>query len=457
MKGIPAAAKYYIWLHALASLYIIYSVSMGSHEVSFPFILPFILFGCLFEILRLSAFTVNKEEFNISAGAAIILAAIVLFNPLELIIFATCYGISVVSFPRIQDFTKVVFNICETINVTYISYMVWNALHNKSESLLDVNSIIPLLVTMFVFVILDLLAVSSVIALSSGERLFKIWKDSLDWVIVSYGLIAFIGLILAAVYQTFALYGLIGFVIPLLLMRFNMYLFSKEKDTQLKNLQKYSSLLAANNDQLIMTLSEVIDARDNSLFGHSAAVAKYANAIGRKLNLSEEEIYDLNRGSLLHDMGKLGISEAILQKPGKLNAEEFETIKKHTIIGEKILNNIAGMEKIAPIVGQHHEYFNGQGYPRRLSSQNILIQSRIVSLCDALDTMLSSRPYKKAWSLEETAAELLRCSGSQFDPMIVEAFLQIRKELGDDFFSNSSLIKKKGSILKDILSNAAEN
>lgn len=452
MNKLTAVAKSYIAFHVLVTFFIVYIVLLhATYSISFSKIVPFIIFGCMFEIFRQKAFSVNGQILTISAGSAIILAAVMLFNPLELIIFAFCYGLSMIIFRNLPP-SKNIFNTSQTINVTYVTFIVWNFLHMKSDILLSTENILPILATIFVFIIMDLLSVSIIVSISSQTKLPVIWRESLDWVMVSYALVAFSGWILAAAYSKFKLYGLLGFVIPLLLMQYNMYLFVKDKEKQVAQLQDFNELLKDNNEQLILTLSQIIDARENSLLGHSVTVAKYATAIGGKLNLSEEQMYDLKRGSLLHDIGKLGISEAILQKPGKLTDEEFCTIKNHPLIGEKILENIKGMEKVAAIVTQHHEQFTGKGYPYQLSEEGILIEARIVALCDALDTMLSTRPYKQGWSLDEVVAELDRCRGTHFDPRVVDAFLELKNELEGSFFSNSYLTGDDEPSLGNLLS-----
>jgi len=389
----------------------------------------------MFELFRLSAFSVNGQDLNISAGSAIILAAVMLFNPLELILFSFFYGLSIVIYPKILTPSKIIFNISETINVTYITFLVWNFLRN--DVLLSTENILPVLATIFIFVLLDLSAVSIIVSIASKIKLLTIWKDSLEWVVVSYALVAFVGWILAVVYNNYKLYGLLGFVLPLLLMRYNMALFAKDKEIQVAQLQDFNELLKDNNEQLILTLSQIIDARENSLLGHSVTVAKYATAIAGRLNFTEEQMYDLKRGSMLHDIGKLGISEAILLKPGKLTEEEFKLIKRHPYIGKKILGNIKGMKKVAVIVLQHHEQYSGKGYPNQLSEEEILIEARIIALCDALDTMLSTRTYKQGWPIDKAVAELIRCRGTYFDPLVVDVFLELKHELGDDFFINS--------------------
>jgi putative nucleotidyltransferase with HDIG domain len=311
-------------------------------------------------------------------------------------------------------------------------------LYIENTKLLNPDNIIPLIVTMFAFVVIDLLAIALIIALASGEKFSKVLNSSLDWVFASYVLVAFFGLLLAVVYESYYIYGLFGFVVPLLLMRYNMQMFSKEKEKQVNQLHKYNEMLKENNEELLVTLSQVIDARDNSLFGHSVSVAKYAVEIGKRLNLSEEQLYDLKRGSLIHDIGKLGISESILQKPGKLTDAEFEIVKNHTLIGELIIGKTRGMEKVAKIIGQHHEHYNGKGYPCKLKGEDILIESRIVTLCDSIETMLSTRSYKAGYPLEDVVEEVKRCRGTHFDPQVADIFIELANEKGKEFFYNSA-------------------
>ena len=442
--------KLYIYAHILLTILIFINVMIQDNSFSFIKLSPFFVFGCFFEGRSLIAFSVKDQDVNISAGSAVILAGIILFNPLEIFVFSFFYGLVIILFPIVKDPYKFVFNICQTVNITFISYLVWNFLHVANNNLLSPDNIGPLLLTMFTFVFLDLLTIGVVVSLATGEKFRNVIKGSLDWVIVSYGLVAFIGLLLAVVYDMFYIYGLIGFVLPLFLMRYNMYLFSKEKEKQVNQLKGFNDLLKENNEQLLLTLSQVIDARDNSLFGHSASVSKYAVEIGKRLGVPEEDFHDLKRGALIHDIGKLGISEKILQKPGPLSDMEFKIIKTHTLIGERIMKQTKGMEKVAVIIGQHHEHYNGDGYPRKLKGEQLLLESRIITLCDSVDTMLSTRSYKEGWDLEEVIKEVRRCSGTHFDPQVAEAFIGIATEKGADFFQNSAEIDHD-RVLKNLL------
>jgi HD-GYP domain-containing protein (c-di-GMP phosphodiesterase class II) len=139
-------------------------------------------------------------------------------------------------------------------------------------------------------------------------------------------------------------------------------------------------------------------------------------------------ISDIRKCGFFHDIGKVKIPDSILNKPGRLTDEEFEIIKKHPVIGEQILSSIASLRDVLPVVRHHHERWDGKGYPDRLSGDNIPFEARIVSVADAYDAMVSDRPYRKGMSAEKAIEELEKCAGSQFDPLIVKAFMKVLKK-----------------------------
>lgn len=181
----------------------------------------------------------------------------------------------------------------------------------------------------------------------------------------------------------------------------------------------------------VRALAEAIDAKDHYTRGHSAQVAKYAVAIGKEIGLPRLEVDGIETAAYLHDIGKIGISDEILRKPGKLSSKEMEIIKTHPEISAKILQPIKFPWEIVPIVYHHHERYSGGGYPDKISQDNIHIGARILLVADAYEAMTSERPYRSALSQKHAIEELKRGSGSQFDPKVVEAFLNVlTKEKG---------------------------
>jgi putative nucleotidyltransferase with HDIG domain len=174
----------------------------------------------------------------------------------------------------------------------------------------------------------------------------------------------------------------------------------------------------------IKALSTALDAKDSYTGGHSAQVTKYALPIAREMGLDKEFIEKLEYAGLLHDIGKIGIIENILNKKGRLTDEEFEIIKKHPVIGAEILESIPFLGEIVPMVKYHHERWDGRGYPEGLKGEEIPLGARIISVADTFDAMTSDRPYRKGLPAEIAREEIEKNAGTQFDPKVVEAFLK---------------------------------
>lgn len=173
---------------------------------------------------------------------------------------------------------------------------------------------------------------------------------------------------------------------------------------------------------MVYALAATVDAKDHFTYGHSKKVSKYATAIGEALGLSERQLAVLRNSALLHDIGKIGISDAILRKPGPLTRHEFEQIRTHPDLAVTILRHVEYLADCLPAVLHHHEHLDGSGYPLGLEGKSIPLTARILSVADAYDAMTSERPYRAALSPQDAFDELARCAGRHFDPDIVEAF-----------------------------------
>lgn len=191
--------------------------------------------------------------------------------------------------------------------------------------------------------------------------------------------------------------------------------------------------------QTIRALAEAIDAKDAYTRGHSERVAVYASRIAREMNLDKQLIERVYFSGLLHDVGKIGIPDAIITKPARLDPDEYEEIKKHPEIGAKILEPVEFLRNIVPCVRHHHEWFDGsdRGYPDRLIAEAIPLPSRVILVADTVEAMTSDRPYRNALPIDVVVAELHKYSGSQFDPVVVTAFLKLLEEEGDAFISKN--------------------
>ncbi|MDQ6888130.1 MAG: response regulator [Gemmatimonadota bacterium] len=186
----------------------------------------------------------------------------------------------------------------------------------------------------------------------------------------------------------------------------------------------------------IQSLVEALELKDPYTRGHSIRVSRYATAIAQTLGLDGEMLRQVELGGHLHDIGKIGVREAVLNKPGKLTADEYKHIMTHPMLGWRILKPLLGDAPIAlNIVRWHHERFDGRGIPDGLAGLDIPLEARIVSAADAFDAMLSRRPYRSGLSLAEAIDEIRRNAGSQFEPLVVDAFL---KAMGSDLVQRTA-------------------
>jgi putative nucleotidyltransferase with HDIG domain len=174
--------------------------------------------------------------------------------------------------------------------------------------------------------------------------------------------------------------------------------------------------------QFVGSLAQALDARDAYTAGHSRRVSEYSCAIAKAMNIPEPDLETIRVGALLHDLGKIGISDLVLQKPGRLTPEENELIRQHPVIGRRILENVQGLEAYLGIVELHHENLDGTGYPHGLKGEETPLHARIVKVADAYDAMTSDRPYRRGKSHAEALAVLRSACGSEMDPSVVEVF-----------------------------------
>jgi HD-GYP domain-containing protein (c-di-GMP phosphodiesterase class II) len=184
-------------------------------------------------------------------------------------------------------------------------------------------------------------------------------------------------------------------------------------------------------DSAVFALSEMLDLKDIDTGLHSTRLAEWAVRIGELMNIHTRDLKDLETGAILHDIGKNGVPESILNKPGPLDPEERKRVEKHSEYGWAILKSIPGLEKSSLLVLHHHERIDGKGYPAGLMASDIPLGSRVIAVIDSFDAMVSDRAYRKGLPIEEALRRLTSDSGTQFDADIVSIFRQIAE---NDFF-----------------------
>jgi len=190
-------------------------------------------------------------------------------------------------------------------------------------------------------------------------------------------------------------------------------------------------------------LVTALDARECETGHHSQRVVRYSLAIAQEMNVSPEELEHLARGALLHDIGKIGVPDSILLKPGPLNESEWDDMRKHPEIGARILSDIDFLEEASKVVLAHQEQWSGGGYPHGLRGEEIPLGARIFAVADTLDAIVSDRPYRKGRSLEYAREEIQQHAGTQFDPKVVEAFMKVSDETWASLRIEESLYRTK--------------
>jgi len=198
-----------------------------------------------------------------------------------------------------------------------------------------------------------------------------------------------------------------------------------KEELRLKNeeLRRYSESLNTGYIQTVMSLVNAIEAKDSYTSGHCQRVMEISCEIAARMNLDEDVIEDLRYAAILHDIGKIGISASILNKTDKLTDQEYEEIKKHPLISYNILKNVEFLGEGLRAILEHHEKYNGSGYPYGLKGEEISLLGRILCIADAFDAMTSDRTYRKGMSMELAINEIERCKGIQFDPEISDVFI----------------------------------
>jgi putative nucleotidyltransferase with HDIG domain len=265
-------------------------------------------------------------------------------------------------------------------------------------------------------------------SLTEPRRLLAIWQEHYRWLWPHYVAMGVLGLTLAAGHLALGWAGLLAMALPVAMthLAFKQYLDSAREN--LSHLQAMNERLSSSYQATLDVLTRALDTRDAETEEHSRRVQQYAELIARHYGVPEEAIEHISRGALLHDIGKIGVPDAILLKPERLNNEEQAIMRRHPSIGAAMIAHIPFLSRAAEVVQYHHEAFNGTGYPAGLQGQEIPLGARIFAVADALDAMTSDRPYRRARPLSEAMVELQRCQGHQFDPRIVDILLTIPTE-----------------------------
>jgi putative nucleotidyltransferase with HDIG domain len=257
-------------------------------------------------------------------------------------------------------------------------------------------------------------------------------------------------------------------VIPVLMMAYAQMQYLDKADQSLKEVERINKELAAAhhnaaaattsarrfNQELLLTLAKMIDAREPYMVGHSRRVSEYAVTIAEELSLPSSRVETIRQAALLHDIGKIGVPDGILTKSGKLTADEYKLVMMHVTLGVELLEACPGLSHLVPIIRYHHERWDGRGYPDRIKSDRMPLEARILSLCDAVEAMSAGRPYRRALTMDQIISEVRLGAGGQFDPHLAEVMIRIllhdRMPLGMTSKADDTWARQSADLAQDV-------
>ena len=379
------------------------------------------------------------SESKVSVSFICLFAIAVLYGPAGVAVAAPLCALSV-HLPRSMFSEHFLFDVGNGIlGNTAAAVILW-AFIDPNEIIISPNVVLAALTAAAVTYGINCFLVASSIGLTASRNPWAIWQEKFQWLFPHYMVFGLLGLACALAYQALGVTGLLAFVAPPFMMRLAIKQYVDKTSRHVATLKaKNEQLERANREILAMSmrlketydatleaLAAALDARDRDTGGHSSRVSVYTMDMARRLGIREgsAEWLDIERASLLHDVGKIGVPDSILNKPGPLTAEEWQEMRKHPAIGYEMLRDVKFLSAAAEIVYSHHERYDGKGYPKGLKSEDVPLGSRIFAVADAFDAMTSDRPYRRALDWRKAREEILTNSGVQFDPKVVEAFLE---------------------------------
>lgn len=426
---------------SLLAIFLVSLVDMSLIEVDWWGLGFFVLMVVLTEWLSLDIYARNTA---VSTSAAPILAGALLFGPAGAVLLSLVFA-AVALIKYKSPISRFFFNFSNQL-IALLSCLLVLQLAGVTFTALDlVSQLLLCLAFMGMVYIITTGMISFGMSLDYKQPPRDIWIERYSWLAPYYFAMGLIAYALMFSYQYAGLFGTIIVLVPLLLLRLSQIQFIERTKSMVKELRSKNVALENSaqeihrlNDSLLDTLAEVVDLRDPHVFGHSKQVAHYAVLIATRLGLPPKQIELVRKAGLLHDIGKLGISEIILFKPDKLNNEEYLKVKEHARLGADLLQTSNSLNPLIPVIRHHHEYFNGNGYPEGLSGNDIPLEARIIAVADAIEAMASDRPYRQGMTHEEIIEELRRNAGTQFDPMVVNAFVEIARLDGGSVIVNAA-------------------
>lgn len=287
----------------------------------------------------------------------------------------------------------------------------------------------PLLI--FMYLLTNIFLVAVILSYYGEVNWMKAVKTMLKNATATYILIMIVGGIAARMVDAYGFFSILPLVAIFIIIGI---VFHRQYFDNLNKLEQKVDEINSLNHSFLTALAASIDARDPYTSGHSQRVAHWGREIANSIGLPKQQVDKVYFGGILHDVGKIGIEDDILNKEGRLSSDEFDRIKRHTVIGYEIVKQAGVFEDLLPAVRSHHERIDGLGYPDGLQGEEIPLIARILAIADAFDAMVSDRPYRRGMPAEKALQQIKAGAGTQFDKRLAQEFIQIIKQIPEDQF-----------------------
>ncbi len=377
--------------------------------------------------VKLMRYRVVEDAGSMTLGYAITVAALIRFGPSAGLVVGALSTLSGCLYPRVQPAHQLLFN----VSLTALSAWIAGLCYLRVNGGLDVqgtHSFPAVIALATVYFLVNTYGVSTAIGLWTNRKRIEVWNETFLWTAPTY----FAGAAIVAL--AISLFGkhagvILVFGAPVAYLTYQSYASytarTEEKLRHIEELRLSHMQLADLYLATIKSLALAIDAKDQYTHEHILRVQRYAVRTAEELGITGSELDGLRTGALLHDIGKLGVPEYVLLKPGRLTDEEFAKIKKHPEIGAAILEPVGFPWPVLPVVKYHHEKWDGTGYPEGLKGEEIPLTARVMAVADVYDALTSNRSYRNAWPHERAISEIQKSAGKHFDPRVVDAFVSV--------------------------------
>ena len=346
---------------------------------------------------------------KVHSSKSIVLSLIALFGPAAAALLEAASSLIRGFVLRSMELRKTLFNTAMLSVSAGLAGLAYQALP-WADSFSGPGFLFPLLVALFIHTLLNTLLIAIIMSLDAKVPIQQVYRRSFKSTGMEKYLDAPFAAIVILLYLQAGVWTLLLYLFMVMVINRSFKLYQRMREAHINS---------------IAALTTALEADEPYTHGHSYRVSKYAVRIGHAMGLSDRELEVLEYGGLLHDIGKIAITNDIICKPGRLTDEEFATVKTHPSIGADIVEQIRFLRETSDIVRHHHERPDGKGYPHGLKDGEISIGCHIMNVCDAFDAMASDRPYRPALSLEKAIEELVRFRGTQFDTRVVDTVLKL--------------------------------